>query len=265
MSVSALQHAIDNADTQSFLLSYFQALDEGQNLSIPTHMETNGIQKGWEKVFEVLGLTSTPEFTSALSQHWFKVISQQGGQINDNFVKDVLNILQGQPSQPSPSEDTETETPAQAAPITDVESQISDAYKTDQALRYATVEEDEATLKKNLNLALQHNHTALFLASYIKLNLLDRTTYPVPLSTVSSIIFDHFKEHIMRQFNQTQRQPFIQALTKQWFGLTNKYGIPKTDIIRHQFLTDLTPIATKQLDTISPIDKIKLTIRSWLS
>lgn len=264
MSVSTLQHAIDNADTQSFLLSYFQALDEGQNLSIPTHMETNGIQKGWEKVFEVLGLNSTPKFTSALSQHWFKVISQQGGQINDTFVKDVLNILTGQTSQPAAT-DTQTQTPVQADPIADVESQISDAYKTDQALRYTTVEEDEATLKKNLNLALQHNHTALFLASYIKLNLLDHTTYPVPLSTISSIIFDHFKERIMRQFNQTQRQPFIQALTKQWFGLTNKYGIPKTDIIRHQFLTDLTPIATKQLDTISLIDKLKLTIRSWLS
>ena len=101
MSHKKLIYAVESDDSQAFLIHYFEIIQSGLDLPIPSGLEADRIRKGWAKICqEIVQSEASDAFIDALTTRWQAVITKQGGAITSDFVPKILALLEDKPYVP---------------------------------------------------------------------------------------------------------------------------------------------------------------------
>lgn len=241
---NALISSINNNNPTEFLVTYFELIEEGQNLSVPSHLELSKISEGWNEILKSLNCEFTTDFLNELSTLWLSVIKKQGGQITDTFANDILKILNG-PSGTASSEEESTislsnpDNTNQAISQGRVVSNISSAYQQSEAMTMPRNRLSKKEALKQLTYTYHDANPTGFIKSYLELTYYDSIQYPIPKTSLKNQLLIFWQEQFMRLLNDSQRDAFLGHVNQTWFNLTNKYGIPSSEKIQNQFINEL--------------------------
>ncbi len=274
LSIDDLSNYIAADDYKGFLRCYFLIIDGGQNLSLPASLELPGIREGWSEILPEIVGGYTDEFIDGLSQYWHQIVKKQGGTIDDNFSKQILALIDGQPmpkaaavdgpdngsdgpspaakkkspSAPSPSnnDSDESESGSSSGGSGDtsnptVESQISQSYYHFQAATEFRTPEPKK-LQQLLDTAIE-NEDALTFMVYHLASIRKSGKASFPMSSVMPTIVKKWEEVLMEDYGIQPELTFVKAVASQWFGAVNLKGLPaskeKTEEIFNHFVQAL--------------------------
>lgn len=258
-STDDLSSHISADDYKGFLRTYFQLIDGGQNLSLPSSLELSGIREGWSEILPGIAGGYTDEFLDGLSQFWAQIVKKQGGTIGDNFAKQILALIDGQPmpamatasatesepkpqstggapSNPSSSSSAPTNAPSSSSSDSSnptVESQISQNYYHFQAAAEFRIP-DGKKIQQLLKTAIESEDALAFLVYHMANS--PKTAKPnLPMSSVIFTIQQKWEDILMEDYSIQPEPTFVKAVASQWFGVVNLKGLPaskeKTDEI----------------------------------
>lgn|GEM_PF-6519387 len=235
---SELLECIDQGDPYRFLRVYFQLIEQGQALSIPSSRDFKAAREAWSDIVLTISEGSYDEFLDQLTRYWVEVLKKQGGVITEQFAKDILAIIDqrvrpGAIETPPLTDKVQVSTAAPVAPL------LSTDYQQLKAFLPNTKDEAVAALKEALN----KNKPEVFLRLYVAM-----CTYyegfALPLSSSHGVIASKWDDIMAKQFAWVLPESFNKALTQLWFEVVSKNGLPSSNptlmqILRH--LDDLQP------------------------
>ena len=224
-----------------FLRCYLTMIENGVNLTIPINIEPEKVKEEWANILDPFSDNIPQEFLIRLTSFWIKIVKQQGITMHDNFIKELLSIIDNKPGArinlDSHAINQITDKGLNNMPeITDtVEGHISASYeifKNTIDSEAKTIEE----LENRLHDSLQTNDAAQFLShylSYCKFNKIPA----IPKSSMLDRIPTQWTAIIKEKFQLEPAKTFLSELTSLWFYLVNLKGIPvSSDQYRELFI-----------------------------
>lgn len=272
VTFTSLAECIKMNDHMGFLRSYMQLVIAGKNLHVPTSLEYMPVKEAWEEILFGVPGGYTDEFLINVSNIWIRLCQKQGNKIDDNFARDILDILEGKtvkkrsktssdetittssklpkkeavsfaPGMPMISHTTvdaitDKKRRAEANPkLSGVDGSVSQSYYVERDLsdfKLPPVND----MEKNMMAALKQRHVDTFLFNYLGMSK-TQLSPRLPMTSVLDLIYLQWREILLERFSTMPPEIFLKQLSKRWFYLVNKRGLPSQINVIHAILHDL--------------------------
>ncbi len=239
-----LRDCIKRIDYVSFLLCYIKLIKQNFNLAIPHSLNKDIAIDEWRNILLSISENFTEDFLNDLTSHWLEVIQKQGGVINENFINEILSILEQRSGEIVDADSkkmeekkllTEDEMPKPGLGLIDsVKGTVSNTYYNKKKNREVTIREENELPRKILT-ALEHENIDDFLIYYLSYAEFGKLPEVPLVSTIAGISIK-WKIILSKEFAYNPSDIFLEKLTSKWFYLVNAKGIPITSKIFYKLL-----------------------------
>ncbi len=236
MTLTELGDYIDRKQPKPFVHLYLNCLIEEYQLSVPTDLKIDDLNKKWDVILSKYRNTFSDEFCNGVSDYWLSLLKQCD--VSSNQLELDLFNAAGLTIEEKKDEDKEfkkkkkttlfdipKKIPNQSDPLTT--PQISEQYHQREMAENVSFPEidklDEAYKK-----AFKSNDVIMWLVSHLTFVRYGQTK-SVPKSSVPANIREQWELVIATEFDTIADDEFLTGITNEWFYLVNQKGIPTDD------------------------------------
>ncbi|RAP38942.1 hypothetical protein DID80_01770 [Candidatus Marinamargulisbacteria bacterium SCGC AAA071-K20] len=220
VTVEELKNSVSRNDVEGFLRTFLLLILQGTTLSLPKSRLKDDLLIEWKDCIPKNAQFYTDDFIAQLSSLWIEVLTEQGGKPSDRFLEELLTILNNKIKKTIKKESIDPL-------LNEVSLNVSDDYYNDKKAREDEIFSVDILLTK-VHESLKRERTDLFLISYLAIVIEDKN-YKIPKITIPEKIQAQWRRIISQQLKLKHSLEFLERLSKRWFYILNKKGIPSTN------------------------------------
>lgn len=240
MHMDELIEAISRNDPVHFLTAYLTLILNGCSLTLPQSIEPESALNQWKNVLPSQCNHATNDFIKALTALWVDVVTQQGANIHDNFIKECLEIMLRRSNVENRPLHPVEDNPGAALTGMDEKLQqvtpsISSFYEKDKAARKEKWPSKEVCIQK-VNTAIKNKQGYHFLLYYLVYSTYQEKPQ-IPQSSVYELAIKKWTLIFERRLQKKVSTDFINQVSSLWINLVLKKGIPnKKEVLKEMVI-----------------------------